>query len=126
LLASLSIGWALFSEPPGPDRTGRLLAREALTQARAAERAHARAIARLELAAAPLLAEAREPETEPERAGRLLALEDRLAFLDSTIRAVEGYIEQNPGNPQVRVTLLAAYREKTEVLDQILSMETPS
>lgn len=126
LLIALTIGWHLLAREGAPEVTRRLLAVEALGEARAAERLHARAIARLERAAAPLLARAGDPQVGRNDTGKLLAYADRLAFLDSTIEQVRAYIDENPTHPHSRVTLLAAYREKTEILSEILELETAS
>lgn len=126
LVTALAVGWSLVSGPTAPEHTRRLLAAEALEAAETAEREHARAIARLEVAAAPYLALASHAETDPEEVGRLLALADQLAFLDSTIEQVSAFVQENSTHPQARVTLLAAYREKTAILSEILALETRS
>ena len=106
-----------------PEEANRLLVVEALKDAVRAERAHARAIARLELAAAPILAQAEDPSLTASRAAVLLAYRDRLAFLDSTIAEIEGFLENNNSHSGGRTVLLAAYTEKTEVLSQIIALE---
>ncbi len=122
LLVGLALGWLPFRSEPAPELAGRLLVVEALEEAKAAEREHARAIARLEQAAAPLLGRARDPETRSADARRLLAYADRLAFLDSTIAEVAAFVDENPGHSHSRVTLLAAYKEKTEILREVLAL----
>lgn len=125
----LGVGIGIFIArlgPHGPEIADRLLVEEALEAAETAEELHARAIARLEQAADPVLARAAEPGTAARDAAILLAYQDRLAFLDSTIVEVREFIDINPGNAGARTVLLAAYKEKTEVLREVVALEVTS
>lgn len=113
-------------QPRGPETADRLLVEEALEAADTAEELHARAIARLERAADPVLARAADPHTVPREAAILLAYRDRLAFLDATIAEVHDFIDTNPGNAGARTVLLAAYVEKTEILREVVALEVIS
>ena len=106
------------SPPAGP-----LLVEQALHEAEVAEAAHARAIAQLELAAAPMLARAGDPALPPREAALLLSYRDRLRFLDRTVAEVGGFLAENPSHAKARTVLLAAYVEKTEVLREVLALE---
>ena len=106
----------------GPTSTsGSILAARALAEAEDAERRHARAVARLEEAAAPLLARAADPALPAKDAARLLAYRDRLRYLDSTIAEVKSYLDENPYQAKARSVLLARYVEKTEILREVVS-----
>ena len=118
LLVARTAPWA-----QAPQEANRLLVAEALKDAVRAERDHARAIARLEQAAAPILGRSVDPSLTASKAAVLIAYRDRLAFLDSTIAEVEGFLDSNPSHSGGRTVLLAAYTEKTEVLSQIISLE---
>ena len=74
----------------------------------------------------PVLAAASNPQTPPQRAAKLFAFRDRLAFLDTTIDDVHGFILDNPGNAGARSLLLSAYQEKTDVLREVLALEERS
>lgn len=120
VLALALVAWSVYgtgSEPAGSDR---ILVARALDAARAAEVAHAEAIARLEAAAGPVLARVSDPSLAPRDAAILMAYRDRLAYLDDTIEEVQAFLDTNPGHASGRTVLLAAYREKTEVLRAIL------
>lgn len=99
---------------------GRLVVADALAAAEAAEREHARAIARLQEAAAPILLRAGHPDTPPEESARLLALRERIASVDAAIAEIETYLDTNPGLASARTTLLAAYMDKTDLLREVL------
>jgi len=118
LLVARTAPWA-----QAPQEANRLLVAEALNDAVRAEREHARAIARLEQAVAPILAQSEDPSLAASKAAILIAYRDRLAFLDSTIAEVEGFLDNNPSHSGGRTVLLAAYTEKTEVLSQIIALE---
>jgi len=118
LLVARAAPWA-----QAPQEANRLLVAEALNDAVRAEREHARAIARLEQAVAPILAQSEDPSLTASKAAILIAYRDRLAFLDSTIAEVEGFLDNNPSHSGGRTVLLAAYTEKTEVLSQIIALE---
>lgn len=127
LIIGLGVGIFIARlQPKGPETADRLLVEEALEAAEAAEELHARAIARLEQAAGPVLARAADSEIVPRDAAILLAYQDRLAFLDATIAEVREFIETNPGSAGARTVLLAAYNEKTEVLREVVALEVTS
>ena len=117
----LTIRTALFI--PAPEQAQRLLVADALRDAEAAEHEHARAIARLEEIARPILAKADDPELSGARAARLMALGNHLRFLDQTIAEINDFLQQNPGHAGVRTTLLAAYTEKTDVLRDVIAFD---
>ena len=112
-----------FTWIPAPDQAERLLVADALREAEAAERAHARAIAQLELAARPILAKAEDPAVSGRYAALLMSYRSRLEFLDQTIADINGFLEENPGHPGARTMLLAAYTEKTDVLRDLIALE---
>jgi hypothetical protein len=113
--------WEMERRGAGPTQTsGSILASRALDEAEAAERAHARAIARLEDAARPLLERAGDPALPAKEASRLLAYRDRLRYLDSTIAEVKSYLDENPYQAKARAVLLASYVEKTEILREVV------
>ena len=121
----LSAGLLLRSEMfrPAAPAAGPLLVEQALQQAEMAEAAHARAIAQLELVAAPMLARVGDPALPPREAALLLSYRDRLRFLDRTVAEVGGFLAENPSHAKARTVLLAAYVEKTEVLREVLALE---
>jgi hypothetical protein len=131
LAASFLVGAAigLFQfrlAPSGPDEARTLLVADQLDAAREIERDQVRAIATLEQAVAPVLARARDPRLASRRASHLLAYQDRLAFLDSTIADARIFVSRNPGHAGARNVLLNAYREKTDVLREVLALEERS
>ncbi|NKB90412.1 MAG: hypothetical protein GKS06_19575 [Acidobacteria bacterium] len=114
---------------PSPDVIsvrGRLLINDALTEASEAEARHAAAIAKLERVAAPILQRATDPSTDAANAAILLAYRDRLAAIDTAIAEVRGYLEDNPGLASARTVLLAAYIDKTLVLEEVLGTDETS
>lgn len=121
LAAGLLLRSQLFERPAAPPSA--LLVEQALREAEVAEAAHARAIAQLEQAAAPVLARAEDPALPPREAAMLLAYRDRLRFLDRTVAEVDAFLAENPNHAKARTVLLAAYVEKTEVLREVLALE---
>jgi hypothetical protein len=121
---ALLLGYGLLGQR-GPVETvaGRLVVADALAAAEAAEREHARAIAQLQEAAAPILRRAGSPDTPPEENARLLALRERIASVDAAIAEIEGYLDTNPGLASARTMLLAAYMDKTDLLREVLALE---
>jgi hypothetical protein len=114
--------WEMERRGAGPTQSsGTLLASRALAEAERAERDHARAIARLEEAAEPLLERAGDPAVPAKEAARLLSYRNRLRFLDSTIADVKSYLDENPYQAKARAVLLASYVEKTEILREVVS-----
>jgi hypothetical protein len=101
--------------------SGSILASRALDEAEDAERQHARAIAKLEEAAMPMLERAGDPALPAKDAQRLLAYRNRLRYLDSTIAEVKSYLDENPYQAKARSVLLASYVEKTEILREVVS-----
>ena len=127
LVLGLVLAWTMIQGNVRAPRTAnRLLIEEALQVAESAEREHAKAIARLESAAGPILAQSDNLELQAHDAARLMAYRDRLAYLDSTIEEIRGYVAGNRGQARARVMLLAAYKEKTEVLREVLALEERS
>ena len=131
LAASFLVGAAigLFQfrlAPSAPEEARTLLVADQLDAAREVEREQVRAIATLERKVAPVLARAREPQITSRRASRLFEFRDRLAFLDSTIADAQSFVSQNPGHAGARNVLLDAYREKTDVLREVLALEERS
>ena len=122
LSAGLLLRSEIFRDAVTPP-SGPLLVERALRDAEAAEAAHARAIAQLELAAAPMLARVGDPALPPREAALLLSYRDRLRFLDRTVAEVGGFLAENPSHAKARTVLLAAYFEKTEVLREVLALE---
>jgi hypothetical protein len=126
-LALALAGWAwLRPLPQAPQVSQRLLAEKALRHAQDVEQAHAEAIAQLELAAGPILAGVLNPELSGQEAALILSYRDRLAYLDRAILEVREYVDRNPGHPGARTVLLAAYKEKTEVLRHLIVLEEKS
>ncbi len=125
LAASLATVAVLLapSSTPAPETARGLLVSRALEEAVEAERAHARAIERLEEAAAPLLARADDPGLPAHEASRLLAIRDRLAYLDSTIAEIRLFLDDNPAHPGGRTLLASAYDQKSQVLRDLLEKE---
>lgn len=127
LAAMLAIGSLLTIRTallvPAPEEAQRLLVAGALRDAEAAEHEHARAIARLEEIAGPILAKADDPELSGARAARLMALGNQLRFLNQTIAEINDFLEHNPGHAGVRTTLLAAYTDKTDVLRGVIAFD---
>jgi len=114
---------AAFFIPVAPQQAERLLVVDALRDAEAAEREHALAIARLEEITRPILAKADDPEFPAADAARLMALGNQLRFLDSTIAEVNDFLQNNPGHPAARTTLLTAYSQKTDVLRDVIAFD---
>lgn len=127
LLLAVGLGmWVGFRPSSGPTEARDLLVVSALAEARRAEREHARAIASLEQAAERRLARAEDPAVPASEAALLLSYRDRIASLESTIEEVREYLRDNPGHAGARTVLLAAYRDKTEILREILALGEPT
>jgi hypothetical protein len=88
-----------------------------------AERSHITALARLDREAARILERADDPGLPAEEAALLLAYGDRLKHLDAVIAEVRGFLEQNPGHSGGHKVLIAAYREKSDVLQEVLNLQ---
>ncbi len=112
--------------PRAPEQAERLLVADALKAAEAHERDETRKVARLEAAAAPVLARAQDSSLASHKAARLFQYRDRLAFLDATIADVQSFVARNPGHVGARNVLLAAYRDKSTVLREIVALEETS
>ncbi len=87
-----------------------------------AERSHMAALARLDREAARILERADDPGLPAEEAALLLAYGDRLTHLDAVIAEVRGFLEQSPGHSGGHKVLIAAYREKSDVLKEVLNL----
>ncbi|HKY31418.1 MAG TPA: hypothetical protein VJV23_02695, partial [Candidatus Polarisedimenticolia bacterium] len=116
-------GAGIASLPWGGGEAGGEVER-ALADAEAARTGYAEAIARLEAEAGAVLGRASDPDLSPDRAAVLLAYRGRLAHLDAVIADVEGFLQANPGHSGGHMVLLAAYKEKTEVLREVLARRT--
>lgn len=125
----LGIGLGVFKLPANseaPLETRRLLDAGALEIAQQEEAAQKRAISELEEQVAPILARASDKELATHRAARLMEYRTRLATLNVTIDDVRGFVHQNPGHPRARTMLLDAYKEKRQVLREVIALEERS
>lgn len=122
-LVALVVAPRLLAPTPAPAQARRLMAADALAEALEAEQAHARAIARLERAVTPILATASSPDLPARYASLLLTYQDRLDHLDRTIADVRAFLDDNPGHASGRTLLLAAYADKTRVLQEVIELE---
>ena len=96
---------------------------EVVQQAEEAANQHARAIAALERQASAVLARAGDPALGSRQAAILLTYRDRLSHLDAVIAQVEGFLEQSPGHSGGHMVLMAAYKEKADVLREVLAFK---
>lgn len=85
---------------------------------------YARAIAELERQASAVLEQAGDPALASRQAAILLTYRDRLSHLDAVIAQVEGFLEQSPGHSGGHMVLMAAYKEKAEVLREVLAFKS--
>jgi hypothetical protein len=125
----LGIGLGVFQLPAqssAPAETRRLLNAGSLEIARDEEAAQVRAITELEQQVAPILARVGDKHLAANRAARLMEYRSRIATLEVTIQDVRGFVEQNPGHPRARTMLLDAYKEKREVLREVIALEERS
>jgi len=110
-------------EPVVISTSGRLLVSNALAAAHEAEQRHAEAIALLQRAVDPILDRALDPQTGAAEAALLLAYRDRISAIDSAIAEVNSYLDENPGLASARTVLLAAYIDKTRILEELLGRD---
>jgi hypothetical protein len=110
-------------EPVVISTSGRLVVSNALAAAHEAEQRHAEAIADLQRAADPILNRAHDPQTGAAEAALLLAYRDRISAIDSAIAEVNSYLDENPGLASARTVLLAAYIDKTRILEEVLGRD---
>ena len=125
----LGIGLGVIRLPAkgtAPVETRRLLNVGSLEIARDEEAAQIRAITQLEQQVAPILARAGDKQLAANRAARLMEYRSRIATLEVTIQDVRGFVEQNPGHPRARTMLLDAYKEKRQVLREVIALEERS
>jgi len=125
----LGIGLGVFQIPTGqtaPETTRRLLTATDLQIAAAEEESQLQSIQRLEIEAAPILARVSDISLASHRAGRLLEYRNQIATLDATIGEVRRFVERNPGHPRARAMLLDAYRQKKEILREVVALEERS
>ena len=115
----LSMGLAVRTLAPAGDGL-----EAALTRVAEAQKEYVEAIAGLEREASAVLARAGDPGTSPRQAAILIGYRDRLAHLDSVIAEVDGFLTDNAGHSGGHTVLLAAYKEKSEVLQEVLDLET--
>ncbi len=104
-------------------RPSALLATNALADAERAELVHAEAIARLEAAAAPILARADDPRVAARDAALLLSYRGQLRAIDQTLGEVRVFLAGNPYHAQAREVLLAGYTQKKELLRRVVALE---
>lgn len=125
----IGIGLGIFKLPvrsEGPQETRLLLAAPDLRIAEAEEKAQIRAILDLEARVDRILARASETELATHQAARLMEYRTRIANLDVTIDDVRGFVDQNPGHPRARTLLMEAYKEKKQILREVLALEERS
>ena len=125
----LGIGLGVFKIPAAgdaPQQTRRLLDAGALEIAEEEEAAQRRAISNLEERVEPILAGARDKEVASRKAARLMEFSSRLAALNVAIDDVRGFVQKNPGHPRARTMLLDAYKEKKDVLREVIALEERS
>lgn len=122
LVAGFLAGLGVRPRAARPQPTA-LLASEALADAERAELVHAEAIARLEAAAAPVLARAGDPRLGARDAALLLSYRGRLRALDQTLTDVQTFLAGNPYHAQAREVLLTGYIQKKELLRQVVALE---
>jgi hypothetical protein len=114
-------------EAPSSSSGTMLIAYDALGEVRAAEEQHRRALVRLQEAARPVLARAEDTTAPAREAALLLSYRARLRYLDTTIAEVVERVEENPYNAKGRAVLLAAYREKADILREVVALaESPA
>ncbi len=110
-------------EPVVISTSGRLIVSNALAAAHEAEQRHAEAIAELQRAADPILNRAHDLQTGAAEAALLLAYRDRISAIDAAIAEVNSYLDENPGLASARTVLLAAYIDKTRILEEVLGRD---
>jgi hypothetical protein len=110
-------------EPFVVSTSGRLLVTDALAAAHEAEQQHAAAIANLQRTVEPILRRADDPRLDARQAALLLAYRDRIAAIDTAIAEVNSYLQENPGLASARTVLLAAYIDKSRILEEVLERE---
>lgn len=123
LVVAVLVTRSVIYEPTVISTSGRLLVSDALAAAHDAEQRHAAAIAALQSAADSILNRADDPQTGAAEAALLLAYRDRISALDSAIAEVNSYLEENPGLASARTVLLAAYIDKTRILEEVLGRD---
>ena len=96
---------------------------QAVAEVERAEQDYLQALARLEVEAAGVLARAEDMGLQSDQAALLASYRDRLIHLDAVLDDVRGFLEDNPGHAGGHTVLLAAYKEKAEVLREVLQLE---
>ena len=125
----VGIGLGIFKLPArseGPQETRVLLAATDLKIAKAEERAQVRVISDLETQADRILDGASESGLATHKAARLMEYRTRIANLDVTIDDVRSFVDQNPGHPRARTLLMEAYKQKKQILREVLALEERS
>jgi hypothetical protein len=89
---------------------------EALDEVEQAERAHVKAIARLEKLA--------EPKIDGSDAPLMVSYKEKLMLLDDAIAECQDAIDRNRQNAHLRTQLLAMYSEKQQTLEDVLREES--
>ena len=95
----------------------------ALEEVEDAQQAYTRAIVALERQATTRLARAGDPELPAQWAAILLSYRDRLTHLDTVIDEVQTFLDENPGHSGGHTVLLAAYKEKSDVLREVIDLQ---
>lgn len=115
LILAVGLGAVALRDSAGPTASPRnLLATEALARVEAAEAEYESAIRELEDRAEPVLAEA--------DLRLALRYRQRLEIIDAQIRDCREMLARDNANAHIRRYLLAAYRDKTETLTELLAL----
>ena len=125
----VGIGLGIFKLPArseGPQETKVLLAATDLKIAKAEERSQVRVISDLEVQADRILDGASETGLATHQAARLMEYRTRIDNLDVTIDDVRSFVDQNPGHPRARTLLMEAYKQKKQILREVLALEERS
>lgn len=106
----------------GVERTASADLADVYERIESAERQYVSAIAELDQRASAVLAHAEDPDLPPAQTARLLAYADELSHLDDVIQDVKRFLDANPGHSGGHTILLAAYREKADVLREVVEL----
>ncbi len=120
LLVMASGLWFVGGAGSSQDGPRGLVLGEALVRAELAQEDAEIRVARLELAAAPLLARITDPELTPRQAGPLLAARARLDSLDDEINQTRAFLARNPGHAHARRALTRTMRAKAALLHDLI------
>jgi len=95
---------------------------QALRDADRIQHQYIKVIATLQVEAERVLGRASDTSLASRHASRLLAYRDQLTHLDSVIAEVRQFLDENPGHSGGHTVLLAACKEKTELLREIIEL----